>query len=122
MTTTSSSPSPSVAPSGRTQRSRAAISARTLRTDRWWLAPLVTAIVLGAFIVYTGIRLFMRNGYWVAQYHYLTPLYSPCLSVSCAPGSSHLGTPLPAFPLAVPLPILIFPILAGFRASCYYYR
>jgi hypothetical protein len=93
-----------------------------LRTDRWWVSPLVTATVLGAFIVYTTLRLFMRNDYWVGEYHYLTPLYSPCLSESCTAGSSHFGTPLPAFPLALPLPILIFPILAGFRASCYYYR
>jgi hypothetical protein len=79
-------------------------------------------MVLGVFIIYTTVRLFMRADYWVGEYHYLTPLYSPCLSNSCAPGSSHLGTPLPSFPLALPLPILIFPILAGFRASCYYYR
>ncbi len=122
MTTTSSSPPSGIVPPSRTQRARAAISARTLRTDRWWVSPLVTAIVLGVFVVYTGVRLFMRNDYLVAEYHYLTPLYSPCLSASCAPGSSHLGTLLPAFPLALPLPILIFPILAGFRASCYYYR
>jgi hypothetical protein len=122
MTTTSSSPSSGLAQPDRTPSSRAAISARTLRTDRWWVSPLVTALVLGVFIVYTTIRLFMRSDYWVSEYHYLTPLYSPCLSASCAPGSSHVGTPLPAFPLALPLPILIFPILAGFRASCYYYR
>ena len=83
---------------------------------------MVTAIVLGAFIIYTTVRLFMRADYWVGEYHYLTPLYSPCVSDSCAAGSSHLGKFLPAFPLALPLPILIFPILAGFRASCYYYR
>ncbi|MBV8542789.1 MAG: hypothetical protein JO364_02555 [Pseudonocardiales bacterium] len=122
MTTTSSSSPSDLAQPGRIQSGRAAVPARTLRTDRWWVSPLVTAIVLGVFIVYTTVRLFMRNDYWVGEYHYLTPLYSPCLSVSCAPGSSHLGTPLPAFPLALPLPILIFPILAGFRASCYYYR
>jgi hypothetical protein len=122
MTTTSPSPPSGISPPSRTQRTRAAISGRTLRTDRWWVSPLVTAIVLGAFIVYTAVRLFMRNDYWVAEYHYLTPLYSPCLSASCARGSSHFGTLLPAFPLTLPLPILIFPILAGFRASCYYYR
>ncbi len=110
------------AQSGRTRPGRAVISARTLRTDRWWISPLVTAIVLGGFVVYTTVRLFMRDHYWVDEYNYLTPLYSPCLSDSCAPGSPHFGTPLPEFPLALPLPILIFPILAGFRASCYYYR
>ena len=122
MTTTSSPPPSGIAPPGRAQSGRVAIAARTLRTDRWWVSPLVTAIVLGAFIIYTTVRLFMRADYWVGAYHYLTPLYSPCVSDSCALGSSHLGTFLPAFPLALPLPILIFPILAGFRASCYYYR
>jgi hypothetical protein len=123
MTTTSPSPSsgPSLS-SGAERSGRAAIAARSLRTDRWWVSPLVTAVVLGIFIVYTTVRLFMRAGYWVGEYHYLTPLYSPCLSASCAPGSSHFGTWLPAFPMALPLPILIFPILAGFRATCYYYR
>ena len=117
MTTTSPAPSTGAAGSG-----RAAISARTLRTDRWWLSPLVTAAVLGVFISYTTVRLFMRDFYWVDEYSYLTPLYSPCLSDSCAPGSSHFGTPLPEFPMAIPLPLLIFPIIGGFRLTCYYYR
>jgi len=109
-------------PSGVTGPGRATVPARSLRTDRWWLSPLVTAVVLTVFIGYTTVRLFMRDHYWVGAHHYLTPLYSPCLSESCAPGSAHFGTPLPAFPMALPLPILIFPILAGFRATCYYYR
>lgn len=120
MTTTSPAPSSGVVSSGRAAPS--APPARTLRTDRWWLSPLVTAVVLTVFIAYTTVRLFMRDHYWISDYHYLTPLYSPCLSESCAPGSSHFGTLLPAFPMALPLPILIFPILAGFRATCYYYR
>ena len=117
MSTTSPAPSTGAAGSG-----RAAISARTLRTDRWWLSPLVTAAVLGVFISYTTVRLFMRDFYWVDEYSYLTPLYSPCLSDSCVPGSSHFGTPLPEFPMAIPLPLLIFPIIGGFRLTCYYYR
>ncbi len=117
MTTTSPAPSTGAADYG-----RAAIPARTLRTDRWWLPPLATAVVLGVFIVYTMVRIFMRDLYWVDQYRYLTPLYSPCISDSCVPGSSHFGTPLPEFPLALPLPLLIFPIIGGFRLTCYYYR
>jgi hypothetical protein len=101
---------------------RARIAARTLRTDRWWLPSLVTASVLGIFVLYTGVRIFMRDHYWVDEYNYLTPLFSPCLSDSCVPGSSHFGTPLPELPILIPLPFLIFPILAGFRATCYYYR
>lgn len=117
MTTTSPAPSTGAAGSG-----RAAISARTLRTDRWWLSPLTVAVVLGVFLVYTTVRIFMRGHYWVDEYRYLTPLYSPCLSDSCVPGSSHFGTPLPEFPLALPLPLLIFPVIGGFRLTCYYYR
>ena len=117
MTTTAPTRSTGAAGSG-----RAAISARTLRTDRWWLSPLTVAVVLGVFLGYTTVRIFMRSHYWVDEYRYLTPLYSPCLSDSCVPGSSHFGTPLPEFPMAIPLPLLIFPIIGGFRLTCYYYR
>ncbi|GAA5161329.1 hypothetical protein GCM10023321_45410 [Pseudonocardia eucalypti] len=101
---------------------RARIGARTLRTDRWWLSPLLVACVLGVFIVYTTVRLFMRDLYWFPEGGYLTPLFSPCLSRSCLPGSAHFGTPLPALPLAIPLPMLVFPVIGGFRLTCYYYR
>lgn len=101
---------------------RAGIPDRTLRTDRWWLSPLLVALALGVFIVYTTVRLAMRDHYWFAEGGYLTPLYSPCLSRSCVPGSSHFGTPLPEFPFVVPLPLLVFPVIGGFRLTCYYYR
>lgn len=117
MTTTSPPPATGVAGSG-----RADIPARTLRTDRWWLPPAVTAVVLGVFLIYTTVRIFMREYYWAAEEGYLTPLYSPCLSNSCVAGSSHFGTPLPELPFAIPLPLLIFPIIGGFRLTCYYYR
>ncbi len=97
-------------------------AARTLRKDRWWLPTATTSAVLGVFLVYTITRVFMRRWYWVNHYHYLTPLYSPCLSRSCAPGSTHLGTPLGHFPFAVPLALLSFAVILGFRGSCYYYR
>src|SRR4051812_4578615 len=94
---------------------RARIAARTLRTDSWWRAPLTTGAVLAFFIVYATVRIFMNKYYWVDEYHYLTPIYSPCLSDSCVPGSSHLGTPLPAMPVFIPMSIITFVILAGFR-------
>ena len=43
--------------------------------------PLLT-VLLG----YVVVRLFMRQWYWVGEYNYLTPLYSPCISESCHPG------------------------------------
>lgn len=101
---------------------RAQIAARTLRTDRWWFSPLVQAVALIVLLGYVVVRLFMREYYWVDEYHYLTPLYSPCISDGCVPGSSHLGTFLPNLPIWIPLPIIVFPILLGFRGTCYYYR
>ncbi len=39
-------------------RGRASIAARTLRTDRWWLQPLLTVVVLVLFIAYSTWRAF----------------------------------------------------------------
>lgn len=101
---------------------RAAIGERTLRTDRWWVSPLGTAAILLFFVLYSTVRIFMAKWYYVEDFHYLTPLYSPCVSDSCVTGSSHFGTPLPALPFFLPLGIIAFPIVAGFRVTCYYYR
>jgi hypothetical protein len=101
---------------------RARIGARTLRTDRWWLPPLLTSLGLATFVIYATIRSFMRESYWVAEHHYLTPFYSPCVSDSCVPGSSHFGTPLGELPVFIPLGFLVLPFLLGFRLTCYYYR
>ncbi len=124
--TITSTGSPAVPPAPPTaavpDRPRVAIAARTLRTDRWWAPPLGVGLVLAFFVVYSLVRIFMNRWYWVGDYHYLTPMYSPCLSDGCVPGSSHLGTPLPKLPVGIPLAVLIFPILALFRGTCYYYR
>ncbi len=101
---------------------RAAIGARTLRKDRWWVSWAVIAAILAFFVVYATVRVFMHRWYWVEQYHYLTPVYSPCLSDSCVAGSSHFGTPLPKMPVYIPIPIITFALLFGFRGTCYYYR
>ena len=53
---------------------------RTLRTDRWWLPPLLTVVGLAAWVVYATVRVFMQKWYFVAEYNYLTPFYSPCVS------------------------------------------
>ncbi len=101
---------------------RARILVRTLREDRWWLSPLLTAVGLSAFVIYATVRSFVRTAYWVEDYHYLTPFYSPCLSESCVPGSSHFGTPFPELPMIIPLGFVVLPFLLGFRLTCYYYR
>ncbi|MEO9330025.1 hypothetical protein [Gordonia aurantiaca] len=101
---------------------RARLAARTLRTDRWWLSPLLTVLGLGIFVVYATVRSFVRSAYYVAEYNYLTPFYSPCLSKSCVEGAGHFGTPFPELPMWVPLAFLSLPFLLGFRLTCYYYR
>ena len=98
---------------------RARIAERTLRTDRWWLQPLLTVLGLAAFVIYATVRSFVRTAYWVPDYHYLTPFYSPCLG-DCVKGSSDFGQPFGWWPLSAALIVLIFPL--GFRLTCYYYR
>jgi hypothetical protein len=101
---------------------RARIPERTLRTDRWWLSPLLTTLGLATFVVYATVRAFMRNWYWVNDYHYLTPFSSPCVSASCAEGSTHFGVWFGELPGWIPLGFLALPFLLGFRLTCYYYR
>lgn len=104
-------------------RSRAAIAAKTLRTDRWWLAPALTVAGISAWLIYAVVRTaIIQDDYWVEQYHYLTPFFSPCMSESCIPESAHLGRPFPEFPIFIPFAALTLPFLLGFRLTCYYYR
>ncbi len=101
---------------------RAQIPQRTLRTDRWWQAPLLTDLGLAAFVVYATIRAFWGSAYWVEDYHYLTPFYSPCVSTACAPGSSHFGQWVGELPWFIPMAFISLPFLLAFRLTCYYYR
>ena len=101
---------------------RAKISERTLRTDKWWLQPLITFAVLFSFIIYATWRAFEGANYFAEPL--ISPFYSPCLTTACGKASL-LGHPLGSgiiFGLAVSpaLFILIFPL--GFRMTCYYYR
>ena len=102
---------------------RAKIKERTLRTDKWWLQPLITFGVLFSFIIYATFRAFENANYFVEPL--ISPFYSPCLSQACVEGSTIAGfTPVSAhvlnFALSPALIILIFPL--GFRMTCYYYR
>jgi hypothetical protein len=98
---------------------RAQIPEKTLRQDRWWLYPLATFLVFTGFVVFATIRAFMGRDYYSAPY--LSPFFSPCLSVDCVEGSSDLGQPVGDWWRWSPaLIILIFPL--GFRMTCYYYR
>ena len=123
MTTTGaeSAPGPSKAQPAVTTRPRAAIAERTLRKDRWWLPPGIVAIGLAAWVTYATVRVFLKENYWVAEHHYLTPFYSPCVSLECIPEAAHFGRFVPDLPI-LPYAVISLPILLLFRLTCYYYR
>jgi len=104
---------------GTAAQGRATIGARTLRTDRWWLSPLITVAVLTAFVGYSTWAAFIGRDYFWEPY--ISPMYSPCLATSCTrAGAPHLGLLGSWWPLSPAIVILIFPL--GFRLTCYYYR
>jgi hypothetical protein len=71
----------------------------------WWLQPLLVVIVLGGFGIYATWSALQGRGYEWGPY--LSPFYSPRISI-------------PAIPISPALWILWIPLL--FRATCYYYR
>ena len=113
MTTTATRPD--------TARARAAIAAKTLRTDRWWFPPLVTFVGLGAWVIYAVVRVYLHRWYFVEDYHYLTPFYSPCITDPGTHRSAEFGTPLPSWGI-IPEAAFSLPFLLLFRLTCYYYR
>lgn len=112
-------PAGSPAPPRRT--ARAAIAARTLRVDNWRREPVLTVVLLVAWIAYATVRIFMQKYYWVDDYHYLTPFYSPCFSDECVGESSLFGRFLPGWPI-LPYALPSLTVLGLFRLTCYYYR
>ena len=104
---------------GTSSPGRATIKARTLRTDRWWLPPLLTGLGLLAFVGYATFRAFQGENYYF--HPYISPFYSPCLAVSCeSEGAPTVPLVGEWYMLSPALLILIFPL--GFRMTCYYYR
>jgi hypothetical protein len=92
----------------------------TQRRDAWWAGPAATALVLGAFVIYTTFRIF-QNAYYQFGHgvegtldpnhaYLLSPMYSPLLV-------------LPAWlPKWISPAMLILWMPGGFRLTCYYYR
>lgn len=103
---------------------RAEIPQRTLRTDNWLKSPILSDLGFAAFIIYATVRAFQRDHFFVPEYHYLTPFYSPCLSKACGEASDFWPQILPATgPLSLlPYALLSLPFLLLFRLTCYYYR
>ncbi|MDQ6694702.1 MAG: succinate dehydrogenase [Chloroflexota bacterium] len=79
------------------------------RSDMWWIRPVLTVIVLGAFVVYSTFRAFQNQYYEVGPY--LSPFYSPLVP---------LGWSIFGWNISPAIYILVFPL--SFRLTCYYYR
>jgi hypothetical protein len=108
---------------------RASISARTLRTDRWWVSPTITFAVLTAFVAYSTWAAIIGRNYFYKWY--ISPFYSPCIASDCTakgagnvviPGHTvaHWALVPPAWTITPAIIVLIVPL--GFRLTCYYYR
>ena len=89
---------------------------RTLRTDSWWLQPLLVFIGLGGFVIYATWAALQDAHYFVAPY--LSPFYSPCISANCV----HKTLPLIGSWWNLSPAFLVLWVPGGFRATCYYYR
>src|SRR4051812_2166468 len=101
---------------------RASIPARTLRTDDWRRAPVVTFVLLSLWVLYATVRTMSQRAYFAAPEHYLPPFASPCVPTSCARGARDFGPWFGHFPPLIPFAIVTLPFLLGFRLTCYYYR
>lgn len=94
---------------------------QSLRKDKWWIYPVLTAIGLALFVFYGTWAAFRNSNYYVGSNlgrNYLSPFYSPCFGSSCP--SHTFGVSLSWWTISPALLILLFPL--GFRLTCYYYR
>ena len=67
----------------------------TLREDTWWVEPVVTVVILTAFVAYSTWAAFVGKNYYAGDLlhrNYISPFYSPCIANSCVPGSHTFGT------------------------------
>ena len=101
---------------------RANIAPGTMRTDRWWVQPLLVVAGLSIWLIYGVVRIMSQRAYFVERYHYLSPFSSPCVSASCPKEARDFGTWFGHFPPFLPLAIITLTFLLGFRFTCYYYR
>lgn len=96
------------------------------RRDRWWLTPLLVFSGLMVFVAYATWAAFQGRHYHVPGTNYLSPFYSPLLfePEGIDSGHSWFGSPPAWWPSIIPFSaaLLILPIPAGFRLTCYYYR
>jgi hypothetical protein len=107
-----------------------------MRTDAWWLQPLLVFLGLSAFIVYSTWAALQGQHYFVPGTHYISPMYSPVLFDSWKLGTGADYHPsghawFGEWPTWLPHALLFLPLTpaflilwapGGFRFTCYYYR
>ncbi|MFC9972673.1 hypothetical protein ACFVH6_17470 [Spirillospora sp. NPDC127200] len=112
-------------------KTRARIKERTLRKDNWRVYPITTLVIFTAWVVYATVRAFWGAAFFVPEFHYLSPFFSPCLNEICSNvtvnghtgDAAEFGTFLPAATRGwIPFAALSLPFLLLFRLTCYYYR
>ncbi len=92
----------------------------TERRDAWWVQPVVVFLALSTFLVYATWAAFQGDHYAFGPY--LSPFYSPEI-VGSSP-HAWFGPRPAAWPGWLPFSpaLIILPIPAFFRFTCYYYR
>jgi hypothetical protein len=92
----------------------------TARRDTWWIQPVLVFLGLSTFIVYATWAAFQGRHYSFGPY--LSPFYSP--EIFGTSPHSWFGPKPEAWPPWLPFSpaLLILPIPAFFRLTCYYYR
>ncbi len=90
----------------------------TMRTDAWWIRPVIIVIVLGGFLAYANWAAWQGDHYQFGNY--LSPFYSPLLFGSSS--FSWFGARPAWFPAWISPALLILPFPGLFRVTCYYYR
>src|SRR5207249_3410864 len=92
----------------------------TMRSDVWWMQPLLVFLGLSTFIVYSTWAAFQGTHYFFGNY--ISPFYSPEI-FGDSPHSWFGPKPTwwPAWLLFSPA-LLILWAPGGFRLTCYYYR
>jgi hypothetical protein len=96
---------------------------RTLRRDAWWKSPVITAVVLSGFVIYSTWAAFQNANYYVGEKMHrdlISPFYSPCIAHGCLAQGINGSVVANWWTISPAILVLLGPL--GFRLTCYYYR
>jgi hypothetical protein len=92
----------------------------TLRRDAWWIPNVIVVVILSSFVAYATWAAFQNANY--VHGPYLSPFYSP--EIWGASAHAWFGPKPGWWPVWLPFSpaLIILPVPALFRFTCYYYR